>query len=302
MRDHPGLFRMFSNIPDSPSRCQEHTLSVPTKTVSRHFQMILGGEIVPGCEPLCQKHSQRFVDAQRIESFHIGKTGKWCWSWILESIPSTNIVDVECLLMHEGKWEFPQWWEVCAREQHNVLGELSSIWYFDLWPVGWAAGKWSHRVKDDHCREGLGPPAQGIRGLEFTLWVLRGYGKILSKKFLRSNHTDCVYSWQNSLLKSQTSCQLLSGPQQRPLCPGLLTEWIPQMIAQRWVPSAYSSVRKIHLCPFLWKVHLYNSCKVRERCCVCQLLKEEQTEMEEKSKRIKQFAELCFPDALISDF
>lgn len=100
------------------------------------------------------------------------------------------------------------------REQHNVLGELSSIWYFDLWPVGWAAGKWSHRVKADHCRKGLGPPAQGIRGLEFTLWVLRGYGKILSKKFLHSNHTDCVYSWQNSLLKSQTSCQLLSGPQQ----------------------------------------------------------------------------------------
>lgn len=83
----------------SPSICQGHTPSVPSKTVSRHCPMFPGGEIMPGREPRRQKQSQRIVDAQRIESFPLRKSEKWCWSWVLEFIPSTNIPSTYCWVL-----------------------------------------------------------------------------------------------------------------------------------------------------------------------------------------------------------
>lgn len=94
---------------------------------------------------------------------------------------------------------------------------------FDILTCGMWDGQQENEARElkmTNCKKRLGPPAKGVRGLEFTPWVSRGYRKILSKRFLCSNHTDCVYSWQNSLLKSQTSCQLLSAPQQMTIVSG----------------------------------------------------------------------------------
>lgn len=278
---------------------------VRTKTVSRHCQMLPGGEIMPWCEPLCQKH-KKVVEAQRIESSHLGKSEKWCWSWVWESIPLTHILSTNwtlsaCLCMKVNR-RFLDGGKCMYVNSTMCSGNGKVFDICDLWHVRWAAGKWILRAKDDQCRKSLGPQAKGIGDLEFTLWVLRVYRKILSKRFLCSNHTDCVDSWQNSYWKAKHPVNYCLPHNKWPLCLGPLAEWIPQMMAQRWVPWVYSSFRKIHLCPFLCKACLYNSCEVRDHCCVCQKLEEKKTEMEEKSKWIKQFAELHFPDALISDF
>lgn len=74
--------------------------------------------------------------------------------------------------------------------------------------------KESWTSSEDSFQKSHGSSARGFVGFGFALWVTRGYWRILSKRFICMNHKDCVFSWQNSLWESQTSCQLLPGPLQ----------------------------------------------------------------------------------------
>lgn len=137
----------------SLSGCQEQTSSVPTPTASRHWQVVLGGEIMPGCEPPCQKHRQSIVEAQRRESFYLAKSEKGCRSWVLEFIPATNILNIYCVL---SVWlctkvnrSFPTGGKQMYVKPYDVFRDHRVFAICALWHVGWTAKKWSQRAKDD---------------------------------------------------------------------------------------------------------------------------------------------------------
>lgn len=91
-----------------------------------------------------------------------------------------------------------------------MFRELPGVWY--LWAV--AVRNESRELRMTWFKKRLKLHTKKFRNLSFTLWVMRGYWKFLSKSFLCVNHKDCVFSWQNSLWNSQTSCQLLPALQQ----------------------------------------------------------------------------------------
>lgn len=116
-------------LSDVPGLCSADARSIPPVCQPQLSPDIVvpGGEIMPGCEPWGQKHSERIVEAERIESFYLGTSEKGCWGRVLEVIPAANVLNscrvLSVWLCMEINRSFLNGGKRTSGEQHHVFGE-----------------------------------------------------------------------------------------------------------------------------------------------------------------------------------
>ena len=174
-----------------------------------HCQKFLGCKVTPSCESLCQKPIQGIVEAQKIEFlFHPGESEEM----ILElsfDIHSVKIWTISkmlnfwlCIKMSKSF----QWRKVICGPAQWVQGTARY-----LTPVTYVHGMSRRKMKPGFERKPIARKALGLRPRRLAVWNYPLGVKRLLKDFKQEiffllHDSHCVYSWQNSLLKCQTSC------------------------------------------------------------------------------------------------
>ena len=97
----------------------------------------------------------------------------------MESIPAANILHTYCVpsvwLCMKLNRSFPNGGKRLYMELHDVHAHPGNRRAFIFVTCGnWDGqrGSEARELQMTNCEKRLGPPAKGIRGLEFTLWVL----------------------------------------------------------------------------------------------------------------------------------
>lgn len=216
-----------------------------------------------------------------------------------------HLLDATFLAMHKDEQEFPMGGKLSVDQLSEFKARQGC-----LTPVTYVRGMSRRKMKPGSERKPIARKAVGLRPRRLAAWnchsqIVKGYWKILSKNFYCMIHIVCTKLAKQSM---EMSAILLST-----VCPTQMTivSGPPRSVnlpddGSAPGPQSFQLLKEDSILPLSLKSCLYTKLQWRivamsARSTGIQKAGKKETEMEEKPNW-KRFEELCFPDALISNF